>query len=480
MSFKHGVYTSEVPTSIIPPAASEASLPVVFGVAPINMTDLTNVNKPVLCYNYADAALAMGVSKSFGKFNLSEFIYSQFALFVVGPCVLVNVLDPEEHKATVTAEVQSLVSDKIKLVNEGVLPDSVVVKNKAGTVTYQLLADYGRSFDDLGFMVITRAEDGAIPENAELTVTYDYLDPSLVTSADIIGGIDVATGKKTGLELINDVFPRFGLVPAQIAAPGYSLDPAVAAVMKAKAQNINAHFKAISITDIDTTEVKKYQDVSAWKNQNNYTSPFEVVCFPKLKLGNDVFNMSTQLVGLICQTDALNDGVPYVSPSNKSFQANGAVIDDGSEVWLGPENAAYLNSQGVVTALNFIGGWKCWGNQMACYPANTDPKDQFIPLRRMFNWIANTLVLTFWQKVDAPGNKRLVQSVVDSCNIWLNGLAARQYTLGGRVEFLESENPLTDLMSGIYRFHVYVTPPTPAQEIDFILEYDPQYLQTLF
>jgi phage tail sheath protein FI len=98
----------------------------------------------------------------------------------------------------------------------------------------------------------------------------------------------------------------------------------------------------------------------------------------------------------------------------------------------------------------------------------------------MFNWIGNTLVLTIWQKTDYPVNRRLIETIVDSANIWLNGLAARQFILGGRVEFNESENVVTDLMNGNIKFHVYITPPSPAREIDFILEYDPEYLSTLF
>ena len=35
-------------------------------------------------------------------------------------------------------------------------------------------------------------------------------------------------------------------------------------------------------------------------------------------------------------------------------------------------------------------------------------------------------------------------------------------------------------MDGIITFHVYVTPPSPAREIEFVLEYDPDYLATLF
>ena len=98
----------------------------------------------------------------------------------------------------------------------------------------------------------------------------------------------------------------------------------------------------------------------------------------------------------------------------------------------------------------------------------------------MFNWIGNTIIQTAWQRLDYPLNRRQIDTVTDSINIWLNGLAARQYILGGRVEFLEAENPATSLLDGKATFHVYVTPPAPNREIDFILEYDVNYLATLF
>ena len=33
-----------------------------------------------------------------------------------------------------------------------------------------------------------------------------------------------------------------------------------------------------------------------------------------------------------------------------------------------------------------------------------------------------------------------------------------------------------DLMAGIIKINIYMTPPSPAQEIDFILEYDTSYV----
>ena len=77
---------------------------------------------------------------------------------------------------------------------------------------------------------------------------------------------------------------------------------------------------------------------------------------------------------------------------------NALQLEDGSELSMHLLDANMLNSQGVITALNWIGGWRSWGNRTACYPANTDVKDMFISVRRMFDFIGNTIVLTVWQK----------------------------------------------------------------------------------
>lgn len=485
MVYRHGVFVSEVPTSIVPPVQSEASLPVVFGTAPINMAEdpAAMVNRPVLAFTYAEAVEALGFAPADSNgdfaFTLSEFVRSQFALFAAAPVVLVNVLDPATHKGSEADQSIPVVDGRATL-RVGALKASVVVKSNDGTTEYDEGVDYELTFSAEGGVIVNAIDGGQMPTSGNVQVSYDYLDPSLVDANDIIGGIDPNTGKATGLELLNEVFPRFRMVPAQVLAPGFSKDPTVAAVMNAKALNINAHFRAISLVDIPTDEVTKYSDAPAWKNDNNIVDPQQVACWPMVKFGDEKHHLSTQLAGVICRTDAAHDGVPYKSPSNENLQAQGTILEDGTEIFLGPDSAGYLNGEGIVTGFNFIGGWKAWGNRTAAYPGNSDPKDAFIPVRRMMNWIGNTLILTFWQKVDNPTDRRQIDTVIDSSNLWLNGLASRGYLLGGRVEFLEDENPITDLMDGISRFHVYVTPPSPNREIDFILEYDPSYLAGLF
>lgn len=483
MSFRHGVYKFEVPTSLVPPVRTEAGLPVFVGTAPIHLGTadeaMSNVDRPQLVHSYAEAVALFGWSKDWEKYTLCEAIYSQFALFAVTPCVLINVLDPSRHKETAAPAAFAIEDGAAALGQDVILSEGVTIEGVEGC---KAGVDYSLGYDAQGGAVLSVIAGGKLASAASVTVGFTRMKPSLVTEEDIIGGVDAATGDYKGLELVNSVFPKFRLVPGLLAAPKWSQKPAVAAVMRAKMESINGHFTGCAVVDVpsDAAGADRYTEVPGWKQQNNYVSERQIVCWPKVKLGDDTFHLSTQVIGLMNQIDASNQDVPYESPSNKVLQANACVTAAGKEIALGQEQANYLNGEGVVTALNWIGGWRAWGNRTGAYPATTDPKDAFIPIRRMFDWIGNEFILTFWQKVDKPMTPRLIRSIVNSYNVRLNGLAAREFILGGRVEFLETENALTDLMDGILRFHIYVTPPPPAEQIVGILEFDPRYFSTLF
>jgi uncharacterized protein len=482
MTYKHGVYSSEVPTSVLSPVTATAGLKVVTGTAPINLANTTEyVNKPLLAYTWAEAVNALGYSDDWGNYTLCEDMDASFKLYGVAPVVFINVLDPTKHNAVVAPKDIDISNKKATITDKGVLLDTLVVKIAAAGATLVKDTDYTATFDDSGNVVIAVITGGTIPaDQTTLNVAFTKIDPSKVTNNDIIGGVDVNTGVASGLELINSVFPKFGLVPGQILVPKYSKDPTVAAVMRAKANNINSFFKAMSIEDADTLDANVYTKVSDWKNTNNYTSPNELVCWPKVALDDKTYHLSTHIASVTALTDSQNDDIPYVSPSNKALQINKTVLEDGTEVTLGPDQANYLNGQGVMTSLNFIGGFKAWGNRTAAYPSTTDVKDSFNPVRRMHNWIENTIILTTWAKVDNPTNKRLIDSVVDSLNIWLNGLTSTGALLGGRVEFKQEENPTPDLLNGTVRFHVYLAEPTPAEDFEFIVEFDATYYNQLF
>lgn len=474
----HGVTTSETPTSIVPILAAAAGIPVVVGCAPLfKASSPVAVNEAIYAESYEDVVKKLGVDKDddFENYDLSEFAYSHMGLFQSQPVVLINVFDPTQYTATVASEAVVFENKTAKLDFGGISSSGFSLKK--GETTLVKGTDYSV---DLATGTITALISANVPDGSGYTAAYTHADPTKVTSDDIIGGI--TDGKKTGLEAISDVFSRFRVVPGQILAPRFSIDSKVAAVMATKAANISGIFKAIAIVDIPVSGVNAVTDYSlvpAYKNTNNLTSPYQVVCWPKVKLGDREYRLSTQLAGAACVTDAGTDDIPYKSPSNKSLKADSAIAGS-DKIWLSITEANYLNSNGICTALNFVGGWKTWGNRTACFPTNTDVKDNFIAIKRMFNWVQNSIILTTWEKVDDPTNKRLIGTVVDSLNIWLNSLTAKGALLGGKIEFLESENSITDLMNGIVRFHVYMTPPSPAEQMDFVVEYNAAYLSALF
>jgi phage tail sheath protein FI len=197
------------------------------------------------------------------------------------------------------------------------------------------------------------------------------------------------------------------------------------------------------------------------------------------RLGDVLYHLSTLIAARCMTTDADNTGTPCESPSNKRLPIDGIALADGTEVVLDDVAANSLNDQGITTAIN-SSGWRAWGNRTAAYPASTDPADTFINFARMRVWNTGVLVLSHKQKVDNNLNRRQIESVVDSENIRLNGLAASGKLLGGRVEFREENNPVTNLLDGQAVYSFLWSPPPPMQGITFNVEVDTSYLATLF
>lgn len=478
MAYKHGVYVSEIATSIVPPVNTEGCVPVVIGTAPIHLAkNPAKVNMPVLCNSYAEAVEQLGYSDDWKNYTLCEAMYSQFALYGVAPIIFINVLDPDVHKETVTDKVYS-VSDKSAVIKDKpFLRDKLTVKTSTGTAL-AANTDYLVTADDAGNIVITMT--GTRAAETSIKVSGTALTPAAVQSSDIIGGVDVNTGKYKGLEVVNSIFSSVGMVPGVIAAPGWSHKPEVAAVMATKAHSINGLFKAVTIVDADTTTVKKYSDVQQWKNTNNYTSADEFVCWPMATMGGKKYHLSTHVLGVLCALTYENGDIPYESPSNKTIKIDGLCLADGTVVEMPLENANYLNGNGIATGLNFIGGWKLWGNETGCYPSNTDPKDRFLCVRTMFNWHRQTFIRTYFGKVDGPIRRRNIDTILDSENVRLNGLVAQGVLIAGKMEYRDTENPTTSIIDGIVKFHTLFTPPVPMREIDSELEFDPDAYRALF
>jgi phage tail sheath protein FI len=527
--FKHGVSWSDVPTSVISPVIAVAGINVVFGSAPLWMSPNGKqcINKPRVYNRYEDAVAELGYSNDWNTYDICEHLDAVFVEFGVFPVIYVAVNDPEKN-ATVHAPSQftlanGQVNTNLQLIAWTMTVTSITAaaaaagtppsaspakkgaKGNAGSsadspeVTPQLTnyvegVDYLVSYDANNKAIITRLATGAIPsDTSQILVGGKIPAATPIGAADIIGGIN-PDGTRTGLEVIEDVFQKTGYVPGVVICPKWSHDPTVAAAMEAKCENINGCFACTCLIDVDTSTVKVAQNVNAWKNTNNIVFPRQQCLFGKPALlgtavgqpgsavaVDKVFHFASQQGPLMQWTDAYRgDGLPFCSPSNKNLRCNALQTEDGTEIPMHLLDANMLNGQGVVTALNWIGGWRSWGNRTAAYPSTSDVKDVFISVRRMFDFIGNSVVLTIWQKVDEPGNRRLIDAIVNSLQLWLDGLTNSQALVGARLEFRQDENPTTEILNGHYTFHIYIASPTPAEWLDFRIEYWVPYIQNLW
>lgn len=470
MSYNHGIDILENPTSIIPPITSDSAIQVVFGTAPVNLVENPQeaVNKPILLNNWKEAVERLGYDNDWDSYTLCQSMDATFVAFNVAPIVMINVLDPKRHYEEVTDKIVTFSNGEAVIRDKGVLLDSLKL---TGDREYVRDTDYLAAFDRDGFVVLTLLTG----PDASITASYKKLDPTKVTDNDLVGGYDIQTGNYEGLEVIDQVYPRLGIVPGLILAPGWSHKPVIGSVIDAKTRSINSCFNAFNLLDVDSSEVKNYQDALSWKNQNSYTSKDSIVLFPKVRVGNKVYWYSAIEAALIAFTDANNDGVPYVSPSNERLPISGTLLDDGTEIFLDQPQGNFLNGGGIVTAIN-MNGWRSWGNNTAAYPGTSDVKDRFIPIRRLFSWWGNTFILTYFDNVDDPTNYRLIESIVDSENIRANGFKASGQIAGAKMEFRQKDNPVTNILNGRIQFIQKIAAFPPAEHIVNVLEYDPTIL----
>ena len=501
MAFQHGVRTQEQPTSLVAPVLGTAGLQVVFGTAPVNLADdpYKATNIPIIAYSWGEAVSQLGFSEEKGedshyRYTLCASMYACFKLIGVAPVIFVNVLDPTKHKKK-NEPAEVAVEDMEAIVPiTGILLDTVKISAKGtgdgAAVSLKEYEDYLLSFDDDGKLMVTLIASGAGAAADTLVVESTSIDPDAVDADDVIGVS--ATGGEKGMEVVRQVYPRFAMTPGLLLAPGWSHIPDVGIVLAAKCQEINGYFNCEGFIDINSKDsgCTRYSDVKMAKEAAGCTNKRIMALWPCIQVGSRKFWYSAIMGALTAYVDANNDDVPNLSPSNKLIGITGTVLGDAvytpkedgtggtwdKEVVLDQLQGNAVNSFGVTTAIN-VTGWRTWGNRTAAYPANTDPKDMWFCCRRFFSWWGNSFILTYFQKVDDPANRILIESICDTENIRGKAYVSQGKCARAEIVFIADENPVTSLIDGKLQFHQYLTPYPPAEDILNVLEFDPYALE---
>lgn len=461
--FLHGAYgrTSEAGSRV---SRQTQSAFVYIGTAPVHTIEggAETVNVPIVVEDIADARSLFGYSDDWASYTLCEAMSVHFEQKNVGPLVFINVLDPTAHKAEAGGSLDKK-PEKGRIVildASSIILDSIVVKKKDGDETKEKGKDYTVSYNIARETItITEFTSGSLGED-ELTITYDKIDPSKVTSADVIGSSD-GLGLNKGICAIRDVYQLTGgLIPTLILAPGFSSDPEVHEALIENSTKINKHWDAIVYADIPIMHQESPVTLDTarnFKTTNGYNNANEKVFFPLAQgLDEKVYHISVLAAANLQELLLNNGGIPYMSASNTEC----SLIEN---LYLGEDYKGRVYSDDIIndklnkygiTSIAYTGGrWTIWGAQSADYDENNRTTANVADTNRtMLHYVSNNFQHRRADKADKPLSVNDLQSIVKEEQERLDAFIKNGMLTLGAVRFNAGANKRSDIVTGDYVF----------------------------
>ena len=248
-------------------------------------------------------------------------------------------------------------------------------------------------FDQAGAMVVViNVADPANPAH----LTTGILDPANIIDADVVGGVDGATGQYKGVHALLSANTELAVTRRILIAPNFTHDmpsgnanPVVSELL-----GIAENLRAIIIADLPNTN-----DTDAIDYVGDFGSARVFAVYPWVKVLDSLGVIveepsSARVAGLIVKSD--NDRGFWWSPSN--LVINGIVgISKPIDFVLGDINskANYLNENNITTIIQ-ESGFRLWGNRTL----SADPKWAFLQARRTADMINDSLLKAHLWAVD--------------------------------------------------------------------------------
>lgn len=471
MAYKHGAY-GEITASKVTDAQQSDVVAAYIGTAPVNLirgyADADIINMPIKIANMSDAQSKIGYSADWEKFTLCEAIAQHFDNTVgnVGPIYIVNVLDPDNIKAVEkTNKELTFTNKRAEFESQDIILDSFAIADKVEGVDYSLEYNFGK-----GTVVVKLLADA----DTTLQCSFDTIEASGVDAADIIGQT-TAEGQYTGLHAFKLLYQYHNAVLNMLAAPGWSHIPSIYQAMVGIVQNLNGHWNAFVNADIPLENesgeaINTIEKAIAWKDANGYTSEFSKVYWPMVKDGSGrIFHLATAGQATMLRVDLGHEGVPFESPSNKEIMATAQYFGaESKNKGFDQQTGNSLNEKGITTACFWGGQWVLWGPHTAAYShnGNMDARAIFDVNMRMLMHVTNGFQLRHGTEVDAPMTPQDRDTILNEEKAVLDTLSGIGALIGTpTVEFLETANPVSDMMNGDFVWDISATNTPPRKSI---------------
>lgn len=297
------------------------------------------------------------------------------------------------------------------------------------------------------------------------------------TQTNVIGGVNVTTGKFSGLYAFLGSESVLGFCPKILIAPGFThqfgasntANPVVAA-MVGIANRLRAHI----LKDGPSTN-----DADAIKDRGFWGSRRVFIVDPAVKITDAngsvvIAPNSARAAGLIAKVD--NEIGFWASPSNQEI--SGIVGTERSiDFTMGDSSSAanLLNEQEVATIIRYE-GFRLWGNRTC----SSDPKWAFLCVSRTADMINESILRAHLWAVDKGITKTYLEDVVDGVNAYLRSLVARGAIIDGKCWADPALNTPDQIMQGKATFSFDFGPYYPAEHITFRSSINNNYLEELF
>lgn len=470
--FYHGNEIKEQKSNTMVISGADISVIGVVGTAPIFMVqdEYKKINEPIQVNNSTEAIRYFG--RNLSEYTIPDAIETILTESEGAKIYVVNVFDPEKHKADLTTSL-TFEDNKIKLNESGIFNLSL----KKESTELVLNQDY--TFEN---NVIEIKEGGALTAEDTVNVSYSYADPSKVTAGDIIGTIDEFE-IKTGLKALEDIESLYGDSIGIVISPTYEgLEP-VAKAIEAFCEENDAY--AYTNAPLGTTKTQAIQGRGAKGDIN-----FNTVCKDRMLLAHYVQRYNSNLdkyemrplspvfAGLRVKIDR-EEGIQTSISNNSLKTVTGLEYPVSFKMGKTNTDANDLNSKGISCVIN-QGGYRSFGTRSANFPTENGI-ETFECCRRVDKYIKKSILQASFATVDKAITSGMINGVVDSVNAFLDNLKdpLRQVIIDGKCWYDASLNPPDELATGWVKFCYEFCPPPPAERATFYRTINIQLLSNL-
>ncbi len=290
-----------------------------------------------------------------------------------------------------------------------------------------------------------------------VVVRVEHSDDAKAMKANVIGGVDEATGAYTGIQALKGAKAITGVEPRILIAPGFSSDVAVAGELIALANQVRG------FTYLDGPNTNDADAVNFVKNfgarRAEVIDPY-ITAFDSATAMEVVRAPSAYAAGLRARID-LEKGF-WWSKSNQVIQAITGTTRPVDFKMGEPTTRANLLNKNHVTTIIREGGFRLWGSRTT---ELNDPKWAFEPVVRTSDLIADSIQRGLMWAVDRPINGAFLEDVAASVNGYIRHLVEIGALIGGKCWVDPVKNTPDQLSQGKAYFQYDFTAPAPAEQI---------------